>query len=183
MVRIYEAVDVMNLAQWPLQATLTAFADSALGVTCLSWCTGRFEPPTLVAGGTHLIIYRYIKQWQPLLTLGIGGSGTESTTRNVLDVAWAPNVGRRFHWIAAAYGKELRLYKLIRSETNDLKLESTQALETEATVWRCQWNITGTVLATSGDGGVVQLWKSDFQGNWKCVSQIHGDLLPSPNSP
>ena len=40
-------------------------------------------------------------------------------------------------------------------------------------MWRCAWNVTGTVLASSGDGGMVQLWKSDFNGNWKCVSQLN----------
>ena len=56
-VRIYEAVDVMNLSQWPLAATLQCFGEG-LGVTCLSWSTGRFEPPTLVVGGDHPIVYR-----------------------------------------------------------------------------------------------------------------------------
>jgi nucleoporin SEH1 len=39
-----------------------------------------------------------------------------------------------------------------------------------------QWNITGTVLASSGDRGTVQLWKSNFDGQFKCVSRIQGDL-------
>jgi len=59
-VRIYEAVDIMNLAQWPLAATLQAFQDSnRIGCTSLSWGTGRFEPSTIVVGGTHLVIYSY----------------------------------------------------------------------------------------------------------------------------
>jgi nucleoporin SEH1 len=176
--RIYEALDVRNLAQWPLQASLQAFPGDAgsLGVTCLSWCTGPLGPPTLVAGGSHLIVYRRIKQWQSILTI-------PKASRGVLDVAWAPNVGRRFHWIAATHGAELRVHKLSREADDSLALESTQVLGDEgmavanpSKMFTCSWNVTGTVLATSGDGGVVQLWKSDFQGQWKCVSQIHGDL-------
>ena len=48
--------------------------------------------------------------------------------------------------------------------------------DTKDEVWRCSWNVTGTVLASSGDGGVVELWKSDFKGNWKCVSKVKGAL-------
>jgi nucleoporin SEH1 len=182
-VRIYECVDTMNLSQWPLQATLSAFPNHPLGVTCLSWCFGRFEPPTLVVGGSHLIVYRYLSNsWKSVLTLDQQSSSSSS---HVLDVAWAPNLGRRFHWIAAAHGNELRLYKLVRSSADkngqqqqqqQLELTSTQTLPSSLTIWRCQWNVTGTVLACSGDGGVVQLYKCDFNNNWKCVSQIHGDL-------
>jgi nucleoporin SEH1 len=171
-VRIYEAVDVMNLAQWPLAATVQCFGEG-LGVTCLSWSTGRFEQPTLVVGGAHPIVFRYIessRQWNPILVLPPPPRG------DILDVAWAPNVGRRYHYIASAEGQQLRIFKLARSmEADKLELESTQTLEV-TNAWRCQWNVTGTVLASSGDGGIVQLWKSDFVGNFKCVSKIHGDL-------
>ena len=205
-VRIYEAVDIMNLSQWPLAATLQAFGEGSsstataqqLGVLCLSWCTGRFEPPTLVVGGSHLSIFRYMeasRSWQPLLQLPSGGA-----TSHVLDVAWAPNVGRRFHYIASAEDQILRVYKLSRTydadeggasgggantsgkgkrqgggaaptagiNNNKLEVESSQELETNA--WRCQWNVTGTVLASSGDAGAVQMWKSDNEGTFQCVA-------------
>jgi nucleoporin SEH1 len=182
-VRIYEAVDVMNLAQWPLAATLQCFGEG-LGVTCLSWSTGRFEPSTLVVGGPHIAIYRYIesaRQWNCLFQLPPPSYGGD-----VLDVSWAPNVGRRYHYIASAEGQQLRIAKLSRgngggglgtdgTKQDQLELESTQTLEV-SNAWRCQWNVTGTVLASSGDRGVVQLWKSDLEGNFKCVSKIQGDL-------
>lgn len=188
-VRIYEAVDIMNLSQWPLAAALQTFDEgSKLGCTCLSWCNGRFEPPTLVAGGSHLVIYRYsesARAWQPLLQLPAPAKG------DVLDVAWAPNVGRRFHYIASAENQQLRIYKFRREaagsdtkvaddengaiqNSKHLKLESSQTIDANA--WRCQWNVTGTVLASSGDGGMVQLWKSDLDGNFVCVSKVQGDL-------
>jgi hypothetical protein len=65
-VRIYEAIDIMNLAQWPLAATLAGV--EGISCTCLSWCTGRFEPPTLVVGGSHLIVYRYSEHGTSLAT-------------------------------------------------------------------------------------------------------------------
>ena len=151
----------------------------------MSWCNGRFEPPTLVAGGSHLIIYRYseaARAWQPLIQLPPPEKG------HVLDVAWAPNVGRRFHYIASAENQQLRVTKLLRKtvassgkkkgkgETNDkhLSFESSQIIDTNA--WRCQWNVTGTVLASSGDAGIVQLWKPNAAGIFECVSKVQGDL-------
>jgi nucleoporin SEH1 len=171
--RIYEAVDLQNLSQWPLQGSFTAFSGGIS--SCLSWSTGRFEPPTLVVGGsTHLAIWRYstsTRQWAPLPIQFPKLAGP------VLDVAWAPNVGRRFHWIASTeQGGPLRVYQLDRISSSpddcNLVLKSTQALPSQD-AWKCQWNVTGTVLAASGDAGVVQLWKSNPQGEWKCVSQIH----------
>jgi hypothetical protein len=53
---------------------------------------------------------------------------------------------------------------------------TTMTMTNPNQMFRCLWNVTGTVLASSGDGGMVQLWKSDFQGQRKCVGQIHGDL-------
>ena len=166
-VRIYEALDILNLSQWQKQGAIEEIGEP--GVTCLSWCTGRFEPPTLVVGGSRIIIYRYLsstRQWQSLMTLSSRGP--------VTSVAWAPNVGRSFHWIAATENQSLYVYQLTRK--NDLELEVSHVLEETAPMWKCQWNVTGTVLASSGDAGVVQLWKADQNQQWKCVSQIHGDL-------
>lgn len=194
-VRIYEAIDIMNLTQWPLAATLQSFAEgNNKGCTSLSWSTGRFEAPTLVAGGSHLVIYRYAKSsssgtqaWFPLLKLPSPDKG------DVLSVSWAPNVGRRFHYIASAEDSQLRIYKLSRdlvppsSNANTGSnasgaasggavptVLSTQTIPTHA--WRVQWNVTGTVLASSGDGGKVQLWKTGSDGEFECVSEVHGDL-------
>ena len=189
-VRIYEAVDVMNLSQWPLNATLQCFVGEGLGVTCLSWSSGRFEPPTLVVGGAHPIVYRYIessRQWNPVIVLPPPPKG------DILDVAWAPNVGRRYHYIASAERQQLRIFKLSRGSNNNgnssaeggannsnLELINTQTIHA-TNAWRCQWNVTGTVLAVAGDKGVVSLWKSDFGGIFKCVSNIQGDLSDVAN--
>jgi nucleoporin SEH1 len=169
----------MNLAQWANASTLPLFGDG-LGVTCLSWSTGRFEPPTLVAAGSQAFVYRYSevsRQWNSVLVFPPPPEG------NVWDICWAPNVGRRFHYIAAAEGRQIRIFKLSRGSgaeddngEDSLKVLSTQTIKLPTPCWRVQWNVTGTVLATSGDKGAVQLWKADFEGNFQCVSHIKGDL-------
>jgi nucleoporin SEH1 len=269
-VRVYEAIDVMNLIHWPmtgsidvlspapspssandatedgaggtatsadlpssereqslLSSAMTDATSSQLGVTALAWCQGRFEPPTLVVGTGQgdVLIYRYSdtsRSWQTLLKM-------PSHSRGVLDVAWAPNVGRSFHLVASA-GKDraLRVNKLNRHRfsasarstgnssagtgtnqstgtpatggskgssknttstesptqqggggeisVSSLELASSQVLgDGMMEVWRCAWNVTGTVLASSGDGGIVQLWKSNFRNEWKCVGEVMGD--------
>lgn len=198
MVRIYEAVDVMNLDQWLLKNTIKVEADSStdLGVTCLDWCGGRFEPPTIVVGDSsgNVRVYRYSdasRNWGLYLTL----EGHTSPRRGVLDVAWAPDVGRSFHLISSC-GRDglLRVHRLKKRGASDdvvnsagkseggLELDSCQELDNNSDTWRVAWNVTGTVLASSGDSGVVKLWKSDFRGNWKCVSDIHGSLRDRTSS-
>jgi nucleoporin SEH1 len=190
VVRIYEAVDVMNLNQWLLKNSIEVEPDNTdLGVRCLDWCQGRFEAPTLVVGDSsgNVNIYRYSdasRNWRLYLRL----DGHVNPRRGVLDVAWSPDVGRSYHLISSC-GRDglLKVHKLKKSSNSGdgtngsesrglvsaLEVESSQVLNTKDEVWRCSWNVTGTVLASSGDGGVVELWKSDFKGNWKCVSKVN----------
>jgi len=181
-----------------------------LGVTCLDWSTGRFEGPALVVGAAlgSVHIYKYSdtsRTWILYLSLESHIS-TQGLRRGVLDVAWAPNVGRSFHLIASC-GRDgiLRVSKLKRirsnvaaattSTTTDTAMDtstsnnaqaslsagydfdSSQMLDTQACeIWRVAWNITGTVLAGSGDFGVVTLWKADHKNEFKCVSEIKGEV-------
>jgi nucleoporin SEH1 len=126
------------------------------------------------------------RAWQQILQLPPPDKG------DVLDVAWAPNVGRRFHYIASAEGEQLKVYKLLRGDGSsttstanevaitNLTLESSQTIATSA--WRCQWNVTGTVLASSGDAAVVQLWKSNGEGQFECVSTVQSPVAPPGTS-
>lgn len=42
-------------------------------------------------------------------------------------------------------------------------------------VWRVVWNITGTILTSSGDDGKVRIWGSTYSGEWKCMSVLSSD--------
>jgi nucleoporin SEH1 len=39
-------------------------------------------------------------------------------------------------------------------------------------VWRVSWNVTGTILCSSGSDGVVLLWKSNYLGEWSLMSRV-----------
>ena len=172
--------------------------DEAAGVASLSWCAGRFEPAAMVVGYSsgRVSVYRYDdgrRAWSEAMRLpGHAANGP----RGVLDVAWAPNVGRSYHLIAPC-GKDnvLKVHRIKRGRGNvkeqqgdgvgassSLVYEGTEILDSTVQSWRCRWNVTGTVLASSGDGGVVRLWKCDFQGKWRCVSEILGDSTGGASS-
>lgn len=199
VVRIYEALDTMSLNHWKLEAEISNDDGSQrmgapentssenMGVSSLSWCTGRFEPATLAVGMSsgRVSIYRYDdgqRSWLEALRLP-GHATSSGVPRGVLHVSFAPNVGRSFHLIATC-GKDnqLKVHRVKRSNANKagdgddggnsspLVYESTELLE-QKSAWKCAWNVTGTVLSSSGDGR-VSLWKSDFKGKWKCVSEI-----------
>jgi len=223
MVRVYEALDTMNLNHWKLEAeveenvsaggggddsasSLPSSSNENMGVSSLSWCNGRFEPATLAVGYSsgRVSVIRYDdgrRTWLEVMRLpghAITGPSGGMMPRGVLDVSWAPNVGRSFHLIASC-GKDdrLQVHRIRRGrgggggggggakvgsqqqgdavEGGGLAYEGTALLDQGRTNWRCQWNVTGTVLASSGDGGTVKLWKNDYQGRWKCVSEIVGD--------
>ncbi len=241
-VRVYEALDTMNLNHWKLEAEIEENADGCgavddggggagpgrmrrrgggggdnyngggggdyasssnenMGVSSLSWCAGRFEPATLAVGYSsgRVSVFRYDdggdgrRGWLEAMRLPCHAT-PGGVPRGVLDVAWAPNVGRSFHLIASC-GKDdrLQVHRIrrggrgwggggavdgggnIEGAGGGLAYEGTAVLDQGRTNWRCQWNVTGTVLASSGDGGTVKLWKCDFRGRWKCVSEIVGD--------
>ena len=201
-VRVYEALDAMNLNHWKLEAEIEdgaggggggpravegASSGEDVGCAALSWCTGRFEPATLAVGYSsgRASIYRYddaVRSYLEAIRLP-GHATAAGVPRGVLDVSWAPNVGRSYHLIATC-GKDdrLKVHRVKRGRGNgaeggssSLSYEGTEVLQDQSQAWRCQWNVTGTVLASSGDGGIVKLWKSGFQGEgFKCVSEIAG---------
>ncbi|KAK2162204.1 hypothetical protein LSH36_102g09008 [Paralvinella palmiformis] len=89
----------------------------------------------------------------------------------VRDVAFAPNLGRSYHILAVA-AKDVLIFTL-KPDTKPRRdcLPELGLL----TVWRLSWNITGTILASSGDDGCVRLWKVNYLDNWKCIAVMKGD--------
>ncbi|KAL4682616.1 hypothetical protein H8959_002171 [Pygathrix nigripes] len=90
-----------------------------------------------------------------------------TVTDPVHDIAFAPNLGRSFHILAIAT-KDVRIFTLkpvrkeLTSSGGPTKFEIhivAQFDNHNSQVWRVSWNITGTVLASSGDDGCVRLWK------------------------
>ncbi|XP_064394460.1 nucleoporin SEH1-like [Halichondria panicea] len=190
--RIYEAPDVMNLSQWSLMFALSCKP----GTSCLSWNPSRIHPPMIVVGtndtgsmaSSRLQIFEYsedARKWQKIHSIvGI-------VFDPVHDVAFAPNLGRSYHMLAVA-SKDVDIIHLAPSGTDPngcTKLDVRHPAHFDhqgAQVWRVDWNVTGTILASSGDDGCVRLWKANYLENWKCISVLRaggGTSNPAPTNP
>uniref|UniRef100_A0A671SE14 Nucleoporin seh1-like n=1 Tax=Sinocyclocheilus anshuiensis TaxID=1608454 RepID=A0A671SE14_9TELE len=192
VVRIYEAPDVMNLSQWSLQHEIS----SKLSCSCISWnpSSSRAHAPMIAVGsddsnvtyGGKVQIYEYNE-----VTRKYAKAETLMTvTDAVHDIAFAPNLGRSFHVLAIAT-KDVRIFKLVplrkdSSSSAPTKFEVQVLAQFDShnsQVWRVSWNITSTLLASSGDDGCVRLWKANYMDNWKCTGILKGDGSPVSGQP
>ncbi|GIX68469.1 nucleoporin SEH1 [Caerostris extrusa] len=157
------------------------------------WNLSRMHPPMIAVGSDEssqptadkVILCEYsenTRRWPRIDTLPV--------TDAVYDIAFAPNLGRSYNLLAVAT-KNLQIF-IIRplhdqnvSSVQDVspKYEIRQAGQFDnhnSQVWRVSWNITGTILASSGDDGCVRLWKASCNEKWKCIATLKGDGSTEP---
>ncbi|RUS23278.1 WD40-repeat-containing domain protein [Endogone sp. FLAS-F59071] len=175
------------------------------GNYCLSWYPSKSSlssPPMMVVGcgkENTAKIFKFdsaTNKWYIFQDL----PGHENT---VHDVAWAPNMGRSYQLIATACkDHHVRIFKFTEdnSANNSMGLASQASgppnsggsmrsadgrkfrvervadfSDHGAEVWRVEWNITGTILSSSGDDGKVRLWKAGYMDDWRCMSIISAE--------
>jgi len=176
-VRIYEAADIMELSHWNL---VEEFEASKGGAKCLAYNPSPFGLTSLVVGSKDsLRVWEYSEQyrkWQSEVAL-------TGHTDAINDVAWAPNLGRSYQLIAtASKDGTARIWRLTGERPKYQVTEIARLEDHRAEVWRVEWNVTGTVLASSGDDSSVRLWKANFQGQWKPLTVISGEEDAAPAS-
>eukprot|EP01117_Protostelium_nocturnum_P015918 TRINITY_DN6204_c1_g1_i1.p1 TRINITY_DN6204_c1_g1~~TRINITY_DN6204_c1_g1_i1.p1 ORF type:complete len:316 (-),score=59.73 TRINITY_DN6204_c1_g1_i1:69-1016(-) len=168
-VRTYEAIDVTNLSHWSL---MEEFESQKGPINCIAWNPSPSDTrPLLAVGGNDGLvkIWEYndmARRWVLLETL-------EGHKDAIHDISWAPTVGRSYHLIAtASKDKKVKIWKFV----NQQKPEVVASFEEhKSEVWRVEWNILGTILASSGDDGKVRLYRMNFLNEWKCLSEISGE--------
>ncbi|RKP35135.1 WD40-repeat-containing domain protein [Dimargaris cristalligena] len=180
VVRIYETGSPVKFDTWSLLSEIDSNAFQEVGNNlCISWCPTRFLTNTMAVGcgrEKDAKIYRFAGgRWVVYEVL-------EGHTDIVHSISWAPQVGRSYHLVATACRDTyVRIYRvdpsyssdIVSGDSNDLVEEYEAAapgLQLNATlvasfndhgaeVWSVSWNVTGTILSSSGDDGKVRLWK------------------------
>lgn len=113
-IRIYEAPEITNLSQWPLQHEI----DCKLPLSCVTWNTSlyRLHVPMLAVGsddsssnasGGKVFVFEYsdsARRWTKTETIA-------TVSDEVHDLAFAPSLGRSFHVLAVA-SKDLHVFNL-----------------------------------------------------------------------
>ncbi|KAJ2819059.1 epoxide hydrolase, soluble (sEH), partial [Coemansia furcata] len=111
-VTFYSPTDSIKMDDWP-NNNIIEFASGVStdsdGPLCLSWCKSRFAtPPMIVIGGSKencIRVYKKASTFVEMLELDRYESA-------VLDVDWAPSMGRSYHLIATACSDgHIRIYK------------------------------------------------------------------------
>lgn len=182
IVRVYEAIEVYDLSSWTLMESFEvgpAFAKETEGQYCLSFAKSRFASQMLVVGCGKENIAKVFRldqhnKWQATEVL----AGHHDIVR---DVAFAPSFGRTFHLIATACKDgRVRIYRLTANgDSYDVELVGNFA-DHGSEVWKVEWNVTGTILSSSGDDGKVRLWKATYTDEWKCMSVVSAEAGDAP---
>jgi len=166
-------MDITNLSQW----NVVDHFSCQKSINSIDWNPNPFNNPMIVVGGDDpvITIWEYFtqnKQWK--LSCKLVGH-----TEPVTCVSWAPHLGRSYHTIASgSYDKTVRIWQLnIGNSEMNYKEVANEDLH-NSVVWSVEWNITGTILASSGDDGKVRFWKLNFLNQWTCLSDIN---LDNPN--
>jgi len=187
MVRIYEAPDVMNLSQWSPQLEI----NSKMSCSCIAWNPSRAHLPMIAVGSdepstpgnSKVQIYEHNENSRKWVKV----EAIVGATEPVHDLAFAPNFGRSYHLLAIA-SRDVKIVSLkpvtpgkdanVANFSSYSKFEIRQIAsfnEHNSQVWRVSWNVTGTILASSGDDGCVRLWKANYMDTWKSIGMLKGD--------
>lgn len=167
------------------------------GGWCLSWCKERYWGEILAAsvsitGMVHIIQLSPSRRPINLLTLDPypssittspdeTGNGPTQTRYAITSISWAPSCGRSTHLIATgSRDGHVRIWRVKRpdgtgEESNEGKWSGRIIADFDdhkSSVGKVEWNVTGTVLCSSGNDGRVRLWKASMGNVWRAAGHI-----------
>ncbi|PIA13991.1 WD40 repeat-like protein [Coemansia reversa NRRL 1564] len=112
-VRLYSPTDPVRLSNWTVNHQIELVPGGATdsdGPLSVSWCKSRFSSQRmLVVGGSK---YNRVKVFQLVNSGFVEAVQLDQYDSHVLDVDWAPTMGRSYHLIATACADgHIRIYK------------------------------------------------------------------------
>ncbi|KAF5369231.1 hypothetical protein D9757_010044 [Collybiopsis confluens] len=155
----------------------SAGAREADGGWCISWCKERWWGALLAcsSGASGIVkIIRFYPSQSPQIVSQLATPNSNATT----SVSWAPGCGRSYHLLATG-GRDghVRIWKVTAPIPEDDEVVEEADHRWEATlvadfddhrtaaggvgqVGKVEWNVTGTILSSTGTDGRVRLWKA-----------------------
>lgn len=204
VLRIYDALEPSDLRAWSLTSEVSVLSNTIerhlQSDFALAWCRSRFSPEKLVVCALDRG-YVYHRDQNDKLELAAELPEHGGLIRSV---SWAPSMGRNYQLLATGCkdGK-VRFFKLTEeltakaktttyfSEQHENSHEDTHddqqpavSVEVElisehddhkGEVWSVSWNLTGTILSSSGDDGKVRLWKASYANEFQCLSVVSAE--------
>lgn len=180
-VRLFECMSSFDLRKWDHEDLESIAHPLSTGgaVATLDWRRGaslhESENETLVIAGRTGQLAIWEKSGRRGRWAELASVDAHPEADGVQDVAWCPNLWRSYEIIATC-GAGAALWRAdftnVGSEVRRLcqvQLLETLVSSTDDTcpVWRCSWNLTGTMLAISSDRQALSVWKSTASQSWK----------------
>ena len=186
-VRTFIATAPLNADSWDSHSELQL--DRTLGgCVCLSWREWDPTLPALVVLGSAIgraeiwMFKEQLLRWERVAQIPPSAYSIENQSSTNLEavgaVAWAPRMGRPFEVVAVAVGQIVTLWSL-SGAVDSLIVERMAVLQHDHVVLQLEWNLLGSWLAASTEGGEVCMWRADLAGEWLLLNKITGGASQS----
>jgi len=124
-------------------------------------------PKMIVSAGCD----KLLKIWREQEGRWVEEHKLENHSDWVRDCAWAPSVGLPGSKIASC-SQDGRVIVWSNDGTPGSQWTSTVLQKFDDVVWHVSWSLTGDILAVSGGGNKVSLWKEGVDGTWTLISDV-----------
>ena len=177
-VRVYDATDLLNLALWTCSHTFEA---SALGSNCLAWNPSS-EGQMVLIGNNDLAAARQKlsisrAETPELLQLWVFSPDSKRWTKaglpqvheaTVLEVEWAPRLGRKIHCIASLSSDgKVAIWRLgLAGNVLGSVVVEMDVFE-PGRLYSMAWDVLGNGLVAIAEPGNPVVWVRDGVKTWK----------------
>lgn len=81
---------------------------------------------------------------------------------------------RPYHTIATvSRDHSVRIFKLVNLDSGSKAVQEAELHGHNSDVYHAEFNLSGTMLATSGQDGCIRIWSRDSTGAWAQVDVVH----------